>query len=45
MEQIIVGVLALVALCWAVHGRPEKLVPARVSVAQRVLPHRRRNHF
>ena len=29
MDQIIVGVLALVALWWAVRGRPGKPVPAR----------------
>ena len=45
MEQIIVGALALVALWWAVRGRPGKPVPARVPVAQRVSLHRRRNRF
>ncbi len=45
MDQIIVGVLALVALWWAVRGRPGKPVPARVPVAQRVVLRRRRNRF
>ena len=45
MDQIIVGVLALVALWWAVRGRPGKPVSARVPVAQRVVLRRRRNRF
>jgi hypothetical protein len=45
MDQIIVGVLALVVLWWAVRGRPGKPVPARVPVAQRVALRRRRNRF
>jgi hypothetical protein len=45
MDQIIVGVLALVALWWAVRGRQGKPVPARVPVTQRVVLWRRRNRF
>ena len=36
MDQIIVGVLAFVALWWAVRGRLGKPVPVRVPVAQRL---------
>jgi len=45
MDQIIVGVLALVALWWAVRGRTGKPVPVRAPVAQRVSLRRRRNRF
>ena len=45
MDQIIVGVLALVALWWAVRDRPGKPVPARAPVAQRVVLRGRRNRF
>jgi hypothetical protein len=45
MDQIIVGVLALLALWWAVRGRPGKPAPARVPVAQRVVLRHRRNRF
>ena len=45
MDQIIVGVLALVALWWAVRGRLGKPVPVRAPVAQRLSRRRRRNRF
>ena len=45
MDQIIVGVLALVALWWAVRGLPGKPVPARAPFAQRLSLRRRRNRF
>ena len=45
MDQIIVGVLALVALWWAVRGRPGKPVSACAPVAQRLSRRRRRNRF
>jgi hypothetical protein len=45
MDQIIVGVLAFVALWWAVRGRPGKPAPARAPIAQRLSLRRRWNRF
>lgn len=34
MDQIILGVIAMVALCWGLRATPWKTVKARVRVAQ-----------
>jgi hypothetical protein len=43
MDQMIVVVLVIGALCWAVRGIPWKTVPARMRVTQSVSLHRGRN--